>query len=216
MATKVTADPSTRIFTFTDTPVNGQVIVDAVVDFYSALKDEWLAGTAGIDKNKFPMRSFGDEQGSGQIGPYVFVDNVLQGWRLQPHDSDHELFILGNVIGESAVQGLVSPLWLTRPGRTIVIREVQSAQALTRQTGISGLTAGESQIITNTYAEQIRLRKINGNEIVINKTLGKVQILEDDDLAVYQEANAFEDEAKTIPLGPNSKGIDARERFIAP
>jgi len=216
MAAKVTADPSTRIFTLTEAPVSNRVTLDMRQDFYSALKDDWFGLVANLDKNKFPMRSFGDPQGSGQIGPYVFLDNLTQGWRVQPYDADHELIIVGNLISESAVAQVIKPLWLSRPGRTITIREVQSAQALTLETGVSGLTSGEAQQLTNIETETERLRKLKGNEMKMDRANGKILILEDNDTDTYQEADAYEDFAKTIPLNPNSTGVDVRERFKTP
>ena len=142
MGAKATAHPDTRIIELTEAPVGGRATIDVVTDIYSDLKEDWLADTA-LQALKFPMRSFGPSQGSAQIGPYVFIDNI-SGWRMQPYDDDYTLTTIGNLVGESDVQGIFVPLWIPRPGRTIRLAEQLSAQALTVQTGISGLTPEEA------------------------------------------------------------------------
>lgn len=137
MAAKVTADPDARTITVTEAPTNGVVSLDVVEDIYSPLKDDWLA-TPTLHPLRFPFRTFGDETGAGQIGPYVFFDNV-SGWRMVPFDDDHEVSLVGNLIPESAIQGITRRVWNDRPGRTVSISEKTSAQALTRVTG-SGVT----------------------------------------------------------------------------
>jgi hypothetical protein len=130
MAAKLTADPDTRIITVTCAPTLGCTELDVVADIYSPLKVDWLT-TPSLQVVKFPFRTFGDPKSTTeQIGPFVFIDNI-SGWRMQPYDDDHELLINGNLIAESDVAGLDFPLWLKRTGRTIALRQNESAQALT-------------------------------------------------------------------------------------
>ena len=152
MATKVVADPDTRIIEVVEAPVGGLATLDVKIDVYSALKDDWHS-TASLQSLRFPFRSFGDPIAAGtQIGPYVFFDNAA-GWRFQPYDSDHELTLDGNMVGEAAVIGLERALWVARAGRTIVIRDQLSAQALTLETGTSGLTPSESSALLSIEAD---------------------------------------------------------------
>ena len=133
MASKVVADPATRIIEIVEPPTAGTLNLDLVTDIYSPLKDDWRA-TGALQRVRFPFRTIGDPTGAGQIGPYVFLDN-LAGWRMLPYDTDHEVVIKGNLIGESAVAGVERPVWNSRPSRTITVRERLSAQALTVSAG---------------------------------------------------------------------------------
>ena len=149
MGAKVTAHPDTRIIEITDPPVNGFATLDVVIDVYSDLKEDWLVNPA-LQRMRSPLSSFGPFQGTAQIGPYVFLDNI-SGWRLQPFDADYNLQIVGNLVPLSAVQQFQLPKWIPRPGRTIRVEEQQSAQALTVETGVSGLTPEESQQLNEMW-----------------------------------------------------------------
>ncbi len=129
----VRANTESRIIEFIEAPVSGFQSVDVRVDIYSYLKSEWHANNT-LQKLKFPFRSFGDPTGESQIGPYIFIDNV-SGWRMLPYAADHELILRGNLIPESAVQGLTVPLWLSQSNNTVIIKMRESAQALTVTTG---------------------------------------------------------------------------------
>ena len=149
MGAKATAHPDTRIIELTEAPVNGFASIDVVVDIYSDLKEDWLADPA-LQRMRSPLSSFGPFQGTAQIGPYVFLDN-LSGWRLQPFDADYNLQVVGNLVPLSAVQQIQVPKWIARPGRTIRVEEQLSAQALTVETGVSGLTPQESQQLNELW-----------------------------------------------------------------
>lgn len=138
MAIKVVADPDARTITVLAVPVNGEGALDVVDDIYTPLKDDWQ-GTPTLQRLRFPFRTFGDPTGAAQIGPYVFFDNI-SGWRFVPYDADYELTLVGNLIAESAVQQLAGyAVWNARAGRTIVLREQQSAQALTKEVTLQGV-----------------------------------------------------------------------------
>jgi len=122
----ITIDADARIFDITKVPVGGLSSLDAQVDIYSDLKEDWVA-TGSLQGLKFPFRSFGDPKTpTSDIGPYIFMDNTL-GWRIRPYDDDHELTIIGNLVAEDTTL----PLFLPRVGRQILILSEQSNLALT-------------------------------------------------------------------------------------
>lgn len=126
MGAFVTADPTTRIITITKVPVSGLSSLDVQIDIYSDLKEDWQTDMA-LQRLRFPFRSFGDPKTPDQaIGPYVFLKND-EGWRMQPFDADHELTVNGNIVPEDTTL----PIWLSRAGRSILVLEEQSAQAIT-------------------------------------------------------------------------------------
>ena len=133
MGAFVTADPDTRIITVTKVPVSGVSALDAVVDIYSDLKEDWL-NTPTLQKLIFPFSSFSFPTSPDQdIGPYSFFDNA-SGWRMLPYDDDYELTIIGNIIPSD----VTLPVWLERTGRTITITQQTSSQALTNEVGAGG------------------------------------------------------------------------------
>jgi len=145
MAANVTADPDTRVIEITKVPVSGVSSIDVVTDIYTGLKDDWRT-TAALQRLRFPLRSFGDPKTPTRtIGPYVFLDNG-SGWRIRPYDVDHELTVVGNVVAED----VTLPVWLARAGRSILVLEEQSSQALTAAVG-SGLTSAQSTQLSELY-----------------------------------------------------------------
>lgn len=126
MSTYLTIDPDNRIIEITKVPVGGLSSLDAQIDIFSDLKEDWFS-TPALHGLKFPFRTFGDPKTpTNVIGPFVFFNNIL-GWRFQPYDLDHELTILGNLVPEN----VTLPMFVSRPGRQILILLEQSAQALT-------------------------------------------------------------------------------------
>jgi hypothetical protein len=166
MAPKVTADPDTRIIAVTEAPIAGLATLDVQKDVYSALKDDWH-NTPTLQQLRFPFRSFGDFAGIGkQIGPYVFFDNQA-GWRLQPYDVDHELTLEGNLVGEAAVVQLTLGSWLPRAGRTILILDQLSAQALALEgEGLSGADATNLADLTAIHKNKRITDPVTGIETV--------------------------------------------------
>lgn len=149
MAAKVVAHPETRYVEIIEAPVGGFTELNVVADIYSALKDDWFTDTT-LQPLRFPFTSFGPLIGTEQIGPYVFFDNTA-GWRMQPYDDDHEINLKGNLIPKSAVDGLSIPLWLKRPGRTIIIPTDRSAQALSVASSGGGLTTTQAVQLLEIY-----------------------------------------------------------------
>jgi hypothetical protein len=133
----ITIDPDLRIFDVTKVPVDGLSRLDAQVDIYSDLKEDWFS-TPALQGQKFPFRTFGDlKSPTQQIGPYIFFDNG-SGWRFRTYDEDYELTIDGNLVPEDVTK----PVWIANPGRTVQILAEQSAQALT----VSGDSLNISEI----------------------------------------------------------------------
>lgn len=83
----------------------------------------------------------------------MFVRNQ-DGWRFRPSDDDQELALLGNLIPEDVTQ----PVFLGRPGRTIVITQDQSNQAITTAVG-SGLDPSQSAMLNSVYEAHFNRRK---------------------------------------------------------
>lgn len=129
MGASVVADPDTRIISFVQTPVDGQLTVDVAANIYSELKDDWLV-SGSLNKLIFPLRPVGGDPISPTqtIGKYVFLANDT-GWRLQPFDANHELSLVGNIYPEEATE----IMWLQQPTRTITINNERSNQALVVQ-----------------------------------------------------------------------------------
>ncbi len=154
MAAKVSANPDTRVITITEAPVGGFQTLDVQDDIYEGLKDDWQS-TASLQKLRFPFRTFGDPKtATTQIGPYVFFNN-LAGWRFQPFDASYTLTLIGNLVGESSVQGTDVPVFIERSGRSITILSEQSAQALS----IGGTAITPTTILegTRTWEQAMRL-----------------------------------------------------------
>jgi len=172
MTANVQANTHTRTIELLDAPVSGFVELDVRRDIYSNLKSQWQANTE-LQKLKFPLRSFGDSTGAAQIGPYIFIDNI-SGWRVLPYPGDHELQFVGNLIPESAVAGETIALWLSQPGFTVLIRQRESAQALTVTT--SGADAnGVADAVWSSATTPMTSGTVG--EHIVNKLLTKGQFL---------------------------------------
>ena len=195
MGAFVTADGDTRIITVTKVPVGGLSSLDAQVDIYSDLKEDWLA-TPSLQGLKFPLRSFGDPKTpTEQIGPYMFLSND-EGWRLRPYDLDHELTINGNIVAEDTTL----PLWLGRAGRSIVVLSEQSAQALTTTADLSSLTA-----------RQVIIEKLLRNKVETDPATGIMTVYEDDGTTPFMTAQMYE--GITDVQAYQGAGAERRERL---
>jgi len=85
----------------------GTIEVDAI-DMYSLWK-EWVQ----IDDNSKYLHAFttaaGDPIGVGQtIAPYFFL-NTTDGWRIRPHEDDHQLNIIGNLYSVDSTLEMIIP-----------------------------------------------------------------------------------------------------------
>lgn len=106
MASKLTIDMPNRLIVAKP----GVTDLDAAIDLYSDLKEDWLANANGETRMEFPVRTIGgDPLGAGlQAGAYFFLRNDL-GWRIRPQEADHELVIVGNLYPESPAYDMFVP-----------------------------------------------------------------------------------------------------------
>lgn len=177
MPATVVIDIAERTIDLLDAPVNGFSELSITNDIYSQLKQEWLANTQ-LHPLRFPMRSFGDSTGASQIGPYIFIDN-RSGWRLKPYPENHELNVTGNLIPESAVNGDSVPLWNTQGSFTVIIRQRESAQALTNTVTVGGTDANgvanavwakvPSTMAANSIGDQVANKLLTKNQFLALK-----------------------------------------------
>ncbi len=113
------------------------------IDLYSRWKD-WLQLS---DNSKF-LHAFttvgGDPIGAGQaVAPYIFL-NTVDGWKIRPHEADHELRIEGNLYSLDPVQGMFVP---TLGNFTVVTVIERSASAIAVSSGSGLSTAQANQLL---------------------------------------------------------------------
>jgi hypothetical protein len=149
MAAKVTFNATDRLITVTAAPVAGVVTLDVQVDLYSAMKQDFQQLSNSLAKNPPPFLNSvgGIPTASGYTGAYYFLNNA-EGWRIEPYDADHRLYLIGNLFPiDSTVDW-----WISRKTRTISIsREFSNLASLvgggigdqieTNLTGVQALQA---------------------------------------------------------------------------
>lgn len=127
MGAKVTFDSDARLIVVTTVPVGGIITLDVQKDLYSDMKED-IRNSAILAANPpaFLNSEGGVPTASGYTGAYYFLNNV-EGWRIQPYDADHQLYLVGNLF---AIDPDVA-WWVARAGRTIsVSREFSNLAAL--------------------------------------------------------------------------------------
>ena len=126
MAVKVTVDLSNKLIIVN----NGITSLDAEVDLYSDLKEDWVTNASGELGFEFPFRTVGGDPlpGGLEAGAFFFLRNDL-GWRIRPYEGDHELIIMGNLYPEAIAYPMAVP---TLGGYTVSISWERSS--LTQQT----------------------------------------------------------------------------------
>lgn len=106
-----------------------------VQDLFSRWKDWVLLN----DNSKWPaaFRSVaGDPIGGGtNIAPYFFL-NTTDGWRIRPHEVDHELRLSGNIYSEDPLLSMVAPT-IGDYTVTVVVERSASAQTVSVGSGLS-------------------------------------------------------------------------------
>ncbi|GAH00150.1 unnamed protein product, partial [marine sediment metagenome] len=105
MVEKVTFDPDNRLIIIND----GVTSLDAEIDLYSAAKREWKDDET-LNKLKLPLRTIaGDPLPGGKFyGAAFFLQNQA-GWRIRPHEADHELMLVGNLYPEDEFLPIIIP-----------------------------------------------------------------------------------------------------------
>jgi len=135
MAAHVAYDTDKRIIYVTTAPTNGVVTLDAQVDIYSDMKEDWRTD-ANLGKHKFPL----SEPVGGNpitqtksVSPYYFLK---YGWYMRPYEADHTLYIEN---GYLLIQGGGDPWLKTLGGYTVNVRDSIPADsfALTAQGNIT-------------------------------------------------------------------------------
>lgn len=91
---KFDVDTTNRLFI----AKGGVTSFDMKVDFYSDMKEHWIANTDGSMGFKFPLITIGGQDivtGTSKIPMYGFLAN---GWRLRPQEADHTLDVLAGIL----------------------------------------------------------------------------------------------------------------------
>ena len=216
MAAKVTFDPAKREITVTQAPVNGVITLNIKVDLYSDGKEDWLV-TPALQKMKFPIEPLGGNPiPIGVLGDSYILGN---GWYIAPYEADHEMVLEGNLFPEVGYELVADTVgdW-----RVVVTRQVSTLVEI-RETGVSGLTPGESTALSNIdsnvttlladVATLLSAQNLTNEqkeaEHTTSRTTGQV-ILRNTTALRRWEADAWEDEAQTIPYGTNpNAGIES-------
>jgi len=116
----------------------------SVVDMYSRWKDwQQVVHLEGESNAKWPLafRYVGGDptQGQNYIIPYFFLQN---GWRVRPYEGNHTLEVNGTLLADGGGDPYASTVgaYNVRVQATVPL----TAEAITVETGVSGLTPEES------------------------------------------------------------------------
>jgi hypothetical protein len=142
----------------------GTLAFDAV-DIYSRWK-EWVA--LGNAQYSEAFRAIGgDPIGPGQtVAPYIFL-NTLEGWKIRPHEADHELRIAGNLYSLDPAQGMFVPT----VGDFTITAVVDRSSAAIAIAGGSGLSTEQVTWLRELWL----LRGLDpANPLVVSSTTRKV------------------------------------------
>ena len=130
---------------------------DVESELYSAWK-EWVVLS---DNAKYPIAfetTGGDDIGGGQqIAPYFFCRNDL-GWRIKAPAANGEVIIVGNLFPRNSLE----PMFIESGGFDAFIRQEVSTRAVVVETSVSGLTSGESQLLSTMNSLVDELHKLQG------------------------------------------------------
>lgn len=92
--------------------------------------------------------------GSQEVAPYYFLRTDL-GWRIKPPEADGVVTLSGNLFPRVASD----EMFLSTEGDfTVLVRQEVSTRAVVVETGISGLTASESQELSELHAASYNRR----------------------------------------------------------
>lgn len=100
---------------------------DVRIDFYSDMKEHWIANTDGSMGFAFPLRPVGGDDiviGTSAIPLYAFLRG---GWRIRPDEADHTLNVLGGIL---LVDGGGDPFVDTTGAFTVRINYQQPVQSI--------------------------------------------------------------------------------------
>lgn len=127
MAVHLNYDTDKRVIYVITAPTNGVVTLNAKVDIYSDMKEDWKT-SAALNKLLFPL--FLPVGGNlinptKKISPYYFLK---YGWRMRPYEADHTLYIED---GYLLVDGGGDPWIKTIGGYTVNVRDSVPADSFT-------------------------------------------------------------------------------------
>ncbi len=147
-------DTSNRVVYITTAPTGGNLSLSVPDDVYSVAKYDWK-NTSALNKFKFPF-AFpvgGNIITPGKLlAPYVYI---RYGWKMRPYEADHALYLTDG----SLVDPTGADPWLPTIGNyTVNVRDVIPSDARTLETGVSGLTAQESQALLDIAADQAQIQ----------------------------------------------------------
>jgi hypothetical protein len=139
----------------------GATVTIAAQDLYSRWKD-WVA--AGNAQYPAAFRTIGgDPLGGGVLaGDYYFLNNV-DGWRIRPKETDHELVIAGNLYREDPGVALFAP---TAGAFNVQTRLALSSLTQTLAVG-SGLSGAQDTRLAEVHR---RLGLEAGTPVVVTPT----------------------------------------------
>lgn len=160
MAAHLDYDTDKRIIYVTTAPSAGQLVLNAQVDIYSDMKEDWRTNPA-LNKLKFPLyQPVGGNTvipGSKYLAPYYFLK---YGWRMRPYEANHTLYITE---GYLLIDGGGDP-WVPCLGAyTVNVRDVVPSDATVNQisTG-SGLSTEEhNKLMSVPTAEENALELLD-------------------------------------------------------
>lgn len=135
MAVHLDYDTDKRIIYVTTAPVNGVFSLNAKIDIYSDMKEDWKTDPT-LNKLRFPL--FEPVGGNPvtpakSISPYYFLK---YGWVMRPYEADHTLYIEN---GYLLIDGGGDPWIKTIGGHTVNVRDSVPADSfvLTASTSIT-------------------------------------------------------------------------------
>lgn len=168
--------------------------IDVEADLYS----EWKKWTLLADNLRYE-EAFTTEGGSPTIpgevsGKNFFLRNDL-GWRIRPAEEDAEVNFIGNLFRTDAALPLIIP---TLGAFTVLITGVQSSLSFVKETGVSGLTAGESTALTQARDYALEARKLLRNKRVLDTMTG-IETIYDDNGDVLFTRNVYIDKDAAVP-----------------
>ena len=198
MGAKIDIDTNNRLIIVTEAPVvpSGSAVglqtINVEIDLYSDAKEDWKDNIGGnFRKNEFPFitaQSAGSALPGGQVEPAFFRFRNDQGWRLLPHDSDHELTLLGNLVPVDSNL----PIMQSRPGSSILIFRDGSQVAQMTDTTIQTALASVQELI-DVHDAHFKKRKWD-------KVNNKMFLYDTDGITVLHEFNTNSDLSEITPV----------------
>jgi len=189
-----TIDPIDKLI-FLD---NGIVSINAL-DIYSGWK-RWIQESDNAKYEPAFSNSIGGDPLGGGIfaGSYFFLRNDL-GWRVRPHEANHELTVNGNLYGSDPNTAIFTQ---TLGDYTVMIR--LNTSSLTQVSVSGSLTESTQQSVES-------IEKILRNKTITNPSTGVMTVYDNDNVTPLYTANIYEDAAGAQPY--DGQGAERRDRL---